>query len=73
MNGALPVRRQREDGSGLGNLHDGLAEKARSPGSCTSTRAVGCSLRASAEILRPAHGETMRSPHERQGSPVGLW
>ena len=43
--GALRVRRQREDWSGLGNLHDGLAEEARSPGSCTSTRAVGCSLK----------------------------
>ena len=27
--GALRVRRQREDWSGLGNLHDGLAEEAR--------------------------------------------
>ena len=46
------MRRQREDGSGLGNLHDGLGEEARSPGSCTSTRAAGCSLRGSAQILR---------------------
>ena len=38
--GALRVRRQQEDGSGLGNLLGGLAEEARSPGSCTSTRAV---------------------------------
>ena len=37
--GALRVRRQREDESGLENLHDGLAEEARSPGSCASSRA----------------------------------
>ena len=43
------MHRQREDGSGLGNLHDGLAEEACSPGSCASTRAVGCSLRGSAQ------------------------
>ena len=49
--GALRVRRQREDGSSLGNLHDGLTEAAPIPGSCTSTRAVGCSLRGSAQIL----------------------
>ena len=46
------MRRQREDESGLGNLHDGLAKQARSPDSCTSTRAVGCSLRGSAQILQ---------------------
>ena len=43
--GELRVRPQREDRSGLGNLHDGLAEEARTSGSCTSTRAVGCSLK----------------------------
>ena len=49
---ALRMRRQREDGSGPGNLHDGLAEEARSPSSCTSTRAVGCGLRDCAQILQ---------------------
>ena len=29
--GELRVRHHREDGSGLGNLHDGLAEEARTP------------------------------------------
>ena len=32
--------RQREDRSGHGSLHNSLAEGARSPGPCTSTRAV---------------------------------
>ena len=47
--GAQRVHRQRENGSGLGNLHDGLVEAARNPG---STRAVGCNLRGSARILQ---------------------
>ena len=46
------MRRQREDESGLGNLHDGLAEEARRPGSCTSPRAAGCSPRGSAQTLQ---------------------
>ena len=50
--GTLRVRRQREDGSGLGNLHDGLAAEESNAGSCTYTRAVGCSLRGSAQILQ---------------------
>ena len=41
-----------EVGSGLGNLHGGLAEEARSPGPCTSIRAVGCSLGGSAQTLQ---------------------
>ena len=50
--GTLRVRRQREDGSGLGNLHDGLAAEGSNASSCTYTRAVGCSLRGSAQILQ---------------------
>ena len=46
------MRRQQEDGSGPGNHHDGLAEEARSPSSCTSTRAVGCRLRGPGQILQ---------------------
>ena len=45
------MRRQREDESGLGSLHDCLAREARSPSSCRSTRAAGCSLRGSTQIL----------------------
>ena len=43
------MRRQQEDESGLQN---GLAGEARSPGSCTSICAMGCSLRGSAQILK---------------------
>ena len=50
---ALRVRRRRENGSGPGNLHhDGFAEEARSPSSCTSTRAVGCGMKNCAQILQ---------------------
>ena len=60
--------RQREDKSGPGNLHNGLAEEARSPGSCTSTRAVGCSLRGSTQILQL---KVKRCVQREDGSSLG--
>ena len=61
-------REKREDKSGPGNLHNGLAEEARSPGSCTSTRAVGCSLRGSTQILQL---KVKRCVQREDGSSLG--
>ena len=57
------MRRQREDESGFGNIHDGLAGEARSPSSCTSARAVGCSQTSqlSSSTSEPTHVQVF--PH----------
>ena len=67
---ALRVRRQREDGV-QETYNDGLAREARDPGSCTSTRAVGCGLRTQARSSSSRSNEVFfQNP---QGSPAGLW
>ena len=53
--------RQREDESGLGSLHGGLAREARGPGSYTSTRAVGCGLMTQARSFSSRSNEVFTS------------
>ena len=58
------MRRQREDESGLGNLHDGLADEARNP---RLVHAHPC-CRLQPERLssdHPAQGDTMCSTGRR--------
>ena len=68
--GALGVRRQQEDGSAPRNPSGWSRQRSPRPKSCTSTRAVGSSLRDSSDP--PAQSRTKCSSQKHRGSPAGI-